>query len=123
MLIAIVWGILGCYFIFLGFEILFLKKTKRIASLETHLYKNKQSFVFRLGLIEFIFGFLILASSILAIINYNNPLFTYQIKENTNSIGYNVIPLGVGMIAVLVIWINQKASEVKIKSKDKDPEA
>ena len=64
MLITIVWMLLGGYFIFLGFEILFLKKTKRIGSLETHVYKNKEAFVLRLGLIEFIFGFFILGFKI-----------------------------------------------------------
>ena len=120
MLITIVWMLLGGYFIFLGFEIVFLKKTKRISSLETHLYKNKNAFALRLGLIEFVFGILILGASIYALINHNNALFTYQIKDTTNSIGYNLIPLALGFLTIIAIWINQKVSEVKPNKTNKE---
>ena len=78
----------------------------------------------RVGLIELFFGLLIMAGSIIALINYKNPLFTYQIRETTQSIGYNIIPLGIGILLIVVMWINQKASEVKVnktkKEKDED---
>lgn len=124
MLITIVWTLLGGYFVYLGIEIVFFKVTKRIGSLETHLYKNKHAFAMRVGLIELFFGLLIMAGSIIALINYKNPLFTYQIRETTQSIGYNIIPLGIGILLIVVMWINQKASEVKVnktkKEKDED---
>lgn len=115
MFISILWILVGAYFIYLGIEILFFKVTKRIGTLETHLYKNKDAFVFRVGLLELLFGIVILGASIFAVVNYDKALFTYVLFEKENYVSYGIIPLGTAIIAVIAIWINQKLSEVKIK--------
>ena len=121
MIISIVWALAGAYFMYLGFIIVFLKKYDKIPSLQTHLYKNKEAFAFRVGLIELISGLLILGVSIIAAINYKNVLFSYTLFNAERQMGYALLPLGAGMLAVLALWINQKTSEVKV-SKKKDEE-
>lgn len=115
MIISIVWALAGCYFIYLGFIIVFLKKLDKIGSLQTHLYKNKDAFAFRVGVIEFIAGIAILTVSIIAVINYKNPLFSYTLFGVERQMGCALLPLGAGIISVIALWINQKASEVRIK--------
>ena len=122
MLISIVWALAGAYFMYLGFIIVFLKKYDKIQSFQTHLYKNKEAFAFRVGLIELIFGLLILGVSIIAAINYKNVLFSYTLFNAERQMGYAILPLGAGMLAVLALWINQKASEVKANRKRVDEE-
>ena len=122
MLISIVWGLAGVLFIYLGFIIVFLKRYDKIQSLQTHLYKNKEAFAFRVGLIELLFGLLIVAAAVFAGINYKNVLFTYTIFKTEAQMGYALIPLCVGILAVITLWINQKASEVRASKPKKQEE-
>ena len=121
MLISIVWGLAGALFTYLGFIIVFLKRYDKIQTLQSHLYKNKEAFAFRVGLIELIFGLIILALSVIATINYNRPLFTYTLFNVERQMGYALLPLSAGILAVAALWINQKASEVNPnKKKEKE---
>ena len=122
LLISIVWALAGAYFMYLGIIIVFLKKYDKIPSLQTHLYKNKEAFALRVGLIELISGLLILGVSIVAAINYKNILFSYTLFNAERQMGYALLPLVAGMLAVLALWINQKASEVKASKPKKDEE-
>lgn len=120
MIFGIIWILVGVYFIYLGVEILFFRVTKRIGTLETHVYKNQKAFVFRVGLLELFFGILLVAGSVYAVINYNNVLFEYKLLGIDRQVGYNIIPLGLAIICVISIWLNQKFSEAKIEKKEND---
>ena len=121
MFFQVLWILVGIYFIYLGAEILFFKVTKRIGSLETYQYKNKQAFIFRVGLIELLAGIFVTAGAIYSLMNYSKVLVTYTFIGIERELGYGIIPIGIALIAVIALWMNQIFSQVKSK-KNKDNE-
>lgn len=111
MFYGIIWAVVGVYFLYLAFEILFLKKTNRLKSLKNKKFKNEKGFITRYGIILASLGVIILVFGLIVALTNNPILFSFKIGDVNYDIRMNYLMVLIAIVYIVLVWLNEKLSK------------